>query len=299
MKLAMEKRLKFIDSRLFWEGCIRRKNLEDFFRTSTPQATKDIKMYTNLAPNNINYDTKAKQYVATKDFTPHFGEPTSEDYLTRLLHLKRKGPSSEFFCGTIIDYEEMPRIRRYVDREILKSIVLAIKDKRAIRISYQSMSSDLPQKRWISPHSLAHDGNRWHIRAFCYKKNIYCDFNIGRVLKIYDMCESDFGKSLDYAWNTDIRLLITAHPKLKGGKKSCIELDYDMIDGRREFSIKAAFYFYAQKLFGFDVKNQTLKGEQQQIVLENYEEVNLKLEIIQEMNAKAIAQTISEGAQII
>lgn len=298
MNLAIKKRLKFIDSRLFWEGSLRRRNLEEFFRTSTPQATKDIKMYTSLAPENIIYDPKAKRYIATSKFKPHFDEPTSEDYLTRLLHLKRTSQSNDFFCGTIIDYEKMPRVRRHVDRDVLRSVVTAIKGKLAINISYQSMSSDFPIKRWVAPHSLAFDGYRWHIRAFCYRKKIYCDFNLGRVLKTYDMRESAFGKSLDYAWNTDICFIISAHPDLKGGKKSCVELDYEMVDGSREFSIKAAFNFYAQKLFGFDVGNKNLRGEEQQVVLRNYEEVKLKLEFLQEMNAKVIAQTISEGAKI-
>jgi len=299
MSLAMNKRLKFIESRLFWEGKIRRKNLEDFFKISTPQATKDIKKYGEMASGNLEYDTKSKQYVVTDSFKPHYEDPTAEDYLTRLLHLKRKSPSGEFFCGPIVEYDQFPKLSRHVDRNALKKIVSAIHDKQAIKINYQSMTNDFPTDRWIAPHSLAYDGNRWHVRAFCYKKKIYCDFNIGRVLNTYAFANSDFDKSLDYSWNTDIELIIAPHPNLIGGKRSCVELDYDMKGGQRMFSIKAAFYFYAKNIFYFDEGNVESIGEEQQIILTNHKEVIMKLAILEEMNDKAIAVAISEGAKLL
>ncbi len=134
MNLTTRKRLKFIEFRLFWEGNIRRKNLEDFFKISTPQATKDIKKYGELAPGNLEYDTKGKRYVIADSFAPHFKEPTAEDYLTRLLHLKRESDSGEFFCGHIIDYEQFPILSRHVNTNVLKSIVVAIRDKLSIKI---------------------------------------------------------------------------------------------------------------------------------------------------------------------
>lgn len=299
MSLAIKKRLKFIESRLFWEGKIRRKHLEDFFKISTPQATKDIKHYSDLAPDNLEYDTKGKQYVAKKPFKPCFEEPTAEDYLTRLLHLKRRSDSGEFFCGPIVNYEQFPKLSRHVDHDVLKNVIIAIRDKSAIKINYQSMSADSPKNRWVAPHSLAYDGNRWHVRAFCYKKQIYCDFNIGRILKTFQFAESNFDKSLDYAWNTDIDLTIAPHPGLKGGKRACVKLDYNMVDGQRIFSIKAAFYFYARQLFGFNEENEKDKGEKQQIILSNLEEVKMKLAILEEMNEKAINIAISEGAKLL
>lgn len=299
MSLAIKKRLKFIESRLFWEGKIRRKHLEDFFKTSTPQATKDLKEYKNLAPDNLFYDTKSKQYVVGKSFKAHFEEPTAEDYLTRLLHLKRKSDSGDFFCGPIVKFETFPKLSRHVDRDVLKNIVLAIRDRSAVEINYQSMSTDSPTDRWLAPHSLAYDGNRWHVRAFCYKKKIYCDFNIGRIFKTIQYADNEFGKSLDYAWNTDIDLVISPHPALKGGKRACVELDYDMTDGSRIFSIKAAFYFYARQLFGFSEENETQKGEKQQIILSNSEEVKMKMNILEEMNENAIKDAILEGAKLL
>lgn len=299
MNLAVEKRLKFIESRLFWEGNIRRKNLEDFFKISTPQATKDIKKYGELAPNNLEYDTKRKQYVTADSFKPYFEEPSAENYLGRLLHLKRKSESGEFFCGSLVEYEQFPKVSRHVDRNTLKKIVEAIRYNLAIRIKYQSMSRESPSKRWIAPHSLAYDGNRWHIRSFCYNKKIYCDFNIGRVLSTYESIGSDFKKSLDYSWNNDIDLIIAPHPDLKGGKRSCVELDYDMKDGQKLFRIKAAFYFYAKQLFGFGEECLESKGEKQQIILTNHQEVEMRLSILKEMNNKAINTAISEGATLL
>ena len=72
MRWSTRKRLEFIESRLFWDGKISRKDLTDYFDVSVPQATKDLKMYSELAPENIHYDNRAKHYQAGTNFKPEF-----------------------------------------------------------------------------------------------------------------------------------------------------------------------------------------------------------------------------------
>jgi WYL domain len=296
MNIAAKKRLKFIESRLYWEGWIRRGNIEDFFQISTPQATKDIKEYKNSAPDNISYDPVAKMYVRGKNFEPTFEEPCSEDYLTRLLHLKRRTSQNEFFCGTITNHVTIPRIRRFVDTKILRNLTKALNDKMAIKISYQSMTKDSPTSRWITPHSLAHDGNRWHVRAFCHEKHFFSDFNLSRILQIIEFKEESIEESLDYQWNTEISLEIEPNHSLSGGKRACIELDYDMDeDGKKEFKIPAAFYHYAKIIYGFDVNKDDKGGLKQQIILKNKTEVEQKFDLLHEMSISAINNEITQG----
>jgi WYL domain len=295
MNIAVTKRLKFIESRLFWEGWIRRSNIEDFFQISTPQATKDIKEYKDRAPDNISYDSAAKMYVRGLNFKPTFEEPCSEDYLTRLLHLKRRTSQNEFFCGSIANHVTIPRIRRFVDTKILRDLIKALNDKMAIKISYQSMSKDSPTSRWITPHSLAHDGNRWHVRAFCHEKHFFSDFNLSRILQVIEFKEEAIEESLDYQWNTDISLEIKPNPSLSGGKRACIELDYDMIDGKKEFKIPAAFYHYTKINYGFDINKDDKGGQKQQIVLKNKTEVEQKIDLLHEMSTSAIEKEIAKG----
>jgi hypothetical protein len=51
IKWGAEKRLEFIDFRLFWEGAINRVDIMDQFGVSVPQASKDLSLYQEKAPN--------------------------------------------------------------------------------------------------------------------------------------------------------------------------------------------------------------------------------------------------------
>ena len=74
----IEKRLEFIDFRLYWEGRINRSDLTDFFGVSVPQASTDLAQYQEMAPNNTVYDKTLKTYVAASSFEPQFFTPSAQ-----------------------------------------------------------------------------------------------------------------------------------------------------------------------------------------------------------------------------
>lgn len=53
LRWGIERRLEFIDFRLFWEGRINRSDLTDQFGISTPQASADLARYQEMAPSNL------------------------------------------------------------------------------------------------------------------------------------------------------------------------------------------------------------------------------------------------------
>ena len=59
---SVERRLEFIEFRLFWEGGVNRADLIDAFGISVPQASKDLSLYQERAPGNVVYDKSAKRY---------------------------------------------------------------------------------------------------------------------------------------------------------------------------------------------------------------------------------------------
>ena len=81
-------------------------------------------------------------------------------------------------------FEVVPTPHRNVDPEILRSTVNAIREKKALEIRYQSLSADRPHPtwRWISPHALAFDGQRWLARAFCHIEQNFLDFRLSQFL---------------------------------------------------------------------------------------------------------------------
>lgn len=288
MRWSAQKRIEFIEARLYWEGKISRKDLTDFFGISIPQATKDIKEYSAIASENIQYDSSAKQYVATQDFNPKISAPSSERYLTRLKLLREKKDSNKFFNGTAPPFSVMPSLKRFVDTELLRSLLLAIRNSEAVKINYQSMSFPQPKERWITPHSLGHDGSRWHVRALCHNAKTYKDFNLGRILSINETTRHVFDHSIDYQWHNEIDIKIAPHPLLEDSPKSLIERDYCMEGGQITVSIKAAFFYYYKLSMGFKDGHEESPPNEQQIILLNLEEAKTKTDLLKSMTESKI-----------
>ena len=68
MKYAIEQRLRFIDFLIHQYSKANRSALVDYFGISTPQATKDFKMYMKKAPDNIRYCHSDKAYLKNPEF---------------------------------------------------------------------------------------------------------------------------------------------------------------------------------------------------------------------------------------
>ncbi|MFZ2634264.1 MAG: WYL domain-containing protein [Desulfosalsimonadaceae bacterium] len=288
MQWSAQKRIEFIEARLYWDGKISRKDLTEFFGISIPQATKDLKKYSALAPENIKYDLSAKQYKATKNFNPKISTPCSEIYLTRLKLLQEKRDSNKFFNGIPPSFSVMPSLRRFVDKEILRGLLRAIHNNEAVKIYYQSMISPLPKERWISPHALGYDGSRWHLRGLCHDEKKYKDFNLGRILSINGSTKHVFDHSIDYEWHNEIDITIAPHPLLEDGPKSFIERDYCMEGGQITVSLKAAFFHYFKMNFGFRDGYENASPHEQQIILLNLTEIEAKIELLKSMTESKI-----------
>jgi hypothetical protein len=52
---GVERRLEFIEFRLFWEGRVNRSDLMEVFGVSVNQASTDLNRYLGMAPNNMLY----------------------------------------------------------------------------------------------------------------------------------------------------------------------------------------------------------------------------------------------------
>jgi hypothetical protein len=63
LRPALLMRLQFIESLLAHYGHLNRSVLMDFFALSAPQATRDFRVYLELAPGNAVYDPAARVYL--------------------------------------------------------------------------------------------------------------------------------------------------------------------------------------------------------------------------------------------
>jgi len=266
---GQDRRLEFIDFRLRWDGKLNRSDLTDFFGISVPQASLDIAKYTELAPGNLAYDRSFRVYVAPSTFTPLF--PTSEGsrYLNELLAAAaglRDDQSS--FLAWAPPVATVPSPGRNLNIDVLVALLRAIREGSAIRVLYQSMTRPRPTMRSLTPHALAHDGFRWHARAYCHARMQFRDFVIARML-VVDGYEAALAQAdADQEWHKLVPLVLTPHPKLSEAHRRAIELDFGMKDGQVEFLCRQAFLFYALRHLRLDLDGSA-KPEAQQLALKN------------------------------
>ena len=275
---AVRRRLHFIDFRLTWEGQINRGDLVETFGISIPQASSDLALYQDLGDGNVSYDKSLKAYIAAEQFEPVFGSPDAQDYLSRLRAISYglSSPSAAW-VGRMPMVETVPYPKRAVAPGTLRHVLRAISDKRAIRVRYQSFSRPEPSFRWIAPHALGYDGHRWHARAYCYDREGFVDFALGRVLAVRGDRPTDVEARDDRSWNTEIILLVGVNPELSPGQQKALELDYEMKKGRREIPVRAALVHYMRRWLRLDLDARQARPQQRQIVLLNAEEVEQQM----------------------
>lgn len=269
---VQERRLQFIDFRLRWQGQLNRMDLMEHFGISTPQASLDVALYISLATDNLEYNKTLRAYVATEHFQPLFGRTSARRYLAELFALKEGilEPSASFI-GRPPACEIAPSPARVLDDRTLARINRAILEGKSAHVLYQSMSSVDPSERWITPHALAYDGFRWHVRAFCHKREEYTDFVLARILDLIGTDTKPVPKT-DHQWDTIIDLILTPHPDLSLGAKKVIELDYGMTDGTLSLPCRQALLYYTLKRHGLLICNPT-DCREFQIILKNRAEV--------------------------
>ena len=80
---AQRERLAYIDFRLYFLGEIGRPDLIDRFGVAPAGATRDLALYREIAPKNIEFDGSSKVYRIGKTFAPIF-EHASQRVLSSL-----------------------------------------------------------------------------------------------------------------------------------------------------------------------------------------------------------------------
>ncbi len=190
LKWGVERRLEFIEFRLFWEGGVNRSDIVEMFDVSVPQASKDLTLYQERAPGNAIYDKSAKRYVAAPDFSPLFLKPDPDGYLSRLRSLAEGlTDSSDSWIANqpVTDIALTPR--REVGAGVLKSVLQTLRENRSVEVYYQSMGSRRTDPIWrrMTPHAFGYDGFRWHVRGYCHIDEKYKDFLLPRILGVRHM----------------------------------------------------------------------------------------------------------------
>lgn len=281
MRWSVEKRLEFIEFRLFWEGGINRSDIMDHFGVSVPQASKDLNLYEEKAPGNLVYDKKAKRYLASSTFNLEFLEPNSDAYLVQLRsNTQSNAKLQESWISSAPECVTLPMPYRRVQVSVLRAILAAIRNSRAVEIQYQSMSVNRPEPewRWISPHAIGHDGLRWHVRSFCHIDQKFKDFILSRGLKVRGDAEPAATPEEDRCWREFFEVILAPNPVLSEAQKAVIAQDFEMKKHTVKVPVRKALLYYFQKRLRLDVDETLDKPDENPVVVANRVEFDAALE---------------------
>ncbi|MFP4315002.1 MAG: WYL domain-containing protein [Desulfovibrionales bacterium] len=274
----MEKRLarqqlEYIEFKLYWENAVTRKDLMEFFGVSRPQASILLKRYQEIAPENIRYDLSNKRYVRAREFSPLLISPSPEGYFNHLVQAKDgKDLGIVGFAQTGPGCDVVRPLQRRVEPGVLQKTIEAIRDGFSLRILYQSMTSDAPTMRIISPHAFVYDGSRWHVRAYCHSSRGFRDFVLIRIAVVAGREEEYVPPTDDHFWREKAEVKIGPHPELSPTQQEIIARDYGMKNGFRSIALRKALVFYfLQHLRLLDIDLRSPR--EQQIVLLNRDEL--------------------------
>ena len=267
---SVERRYEFMEFRVYWQGNINRSDLMEAFGISVQQASKDFANYIDGRKSNLTYDKSLRTYLRGKNFKPRYFQPDAAEYFAQLQAVEQGlVPEAQSWISFFPGYAAPPVPARGVDPQVLRDVLSAIRDKAALKITYQSMSRPEPTARWIEPHALAFDGFRWHARAFCQNDGVFKDFLLSRIVDVGELGQLTATAEQDEAWNVEVVLEIEPHPGLSDTQRRAIEMDYGMVDGRAEIAVRRALLFYALKRLGLDTDPAARRPQDQQIVLKN------------------------------
>lgn len=261
---GQRERLAYIDFRLYFFGEIGRPDLSGRFGVAPAGATRDLALYREIAPQNIEFDGSNKIYRIGKDFAPLF-EHASQRVLSALALGFGDGVNGE--SHTLLPCES-PAVLSSPKMEVLAPICRAIHAKRPVAIRYHSMSSG-ESERVIVPFALVDTGLRWHVRAFDRKSGEFRDFVITRIeapTLLDEEPKANERPDNDIQWTRIVELDFVPHPRLS--RPEIIRMDYGMTDGSIRMRVRAAVAGYMLLRWSVDASpDHSLKEEQYRLWL--------------------------------
>lgn len=251
-------RLAFVELRVRFIGEIRRQDLVTRFCIQSAAATRDLALYKELAPGNIEYDAKGKTYVIGADFRQVF-DFSPQRVLSWLTQGFGDGEPMRTKAWVA---SESPSMLTYPTLDVLASVTRAIHQVCPLEIEYHSISSGRTERE-IVPFALIDNGLRWHVRAFDRKSQEFRDFVITRithpvVLKGQPVAAHETSNQ-DIQWTRIVELELVPHPDRP--RPEITEMDYGMHDGKLRMKLRAATAGYILRKWSVDCSpDHSLRG---------------------------------------
>lgn len=255
---TQRERLAYVDFRLYFFGEVGRPDLASRFGVAPAGATRDLALYREIAPQNIEFDGSNKIYRIGQAFAPLF-DHASQRVLSALALGFGDGVNGA--TQPLLPCES-PSALSNPRMDVLAPICRAIHAKRPVAIRYHSMSSG-ESERVIVPFALVDTGLRWHVRAFDRKSREFRDFVVTRIeapTMLDEEPHTNERPDNDIQWTRIVELDFVPHPRLE--RPEIIKMDYGMKEGVIRMRIRAAVAGYMLLRWSVDCSpDHSLTGE--------------------------------------
>jgi predicted DNA-binding transcriptional regulator YafY len=146
---------------------------------------------------------------------------------------------------------------RAVRPEVVREVIKACRNASSLKILYASMPTPQIHERVISPHTLVYTGFRWHVRAWCHKRQDFRDFLLSRIDRTPKPCvESTPPAESDSLWNEKITLTLLPNTLLSDAQKALVERDFGMPEGRLQLTVRKALAHYTLQRYQAAISEQ-------------------------------------------
>lgn len=277
VKWASRQRLEYIEIMAYYTGIVSRSDVAEAFGLSDAAATKDLKLYNDLVPGNLQYQHSVFGFVPAQDFTEQFADLSPARVLPMMARnlAVAGGPyGDESIYGLMM--ERLPLPVRLPDKPILAQITRAIRRHLKLRVSYRSLTPQEPtRQRILEPHSLVNSGLRWHVRAYNEEHYDFRDYVLSRFTAAQSLDElAESSMQYDDDWMEQVTLKLCPHPGLDALRRDSLVLDYAAPDGVIEIPVRRALIGYVlQRMMVDTTRDHSLNPHAYQLALVNRDDI--------------------------
>lgn len=255
VKWTTRQRLQFIEMLAWYTGVVTRGAVARAFGNSDAAATKDLKLYNDLAPGNLVYNHNVFGFVPHDSFQPLFAD-LSPVVVLPILAANLAVTNGPYGADPIygIATAALPLPVRLPNRHTLAQITRAIHRHSKLSIQYRSLSDqDSSRDRIVEPHTLVDTGLRWHMRAYQEASYDFRDFVLSRVSEAECLdAPAESNMQYDDDWVEYVSLRLAPHVGLDAARRSSLLLDYGASDDVIEMSVRRALLGYLLQRLNID-----------------------------------------------
>lgn len=277
VKWATRQRLQYIEIMAWYAGVVTRSDVARAFGLSDPAATKDLKLYGDLAPGNLVYHHSVFGFVPGAGFAAVFADLTPAVVLP-VIAANLAVANGPYGDGLIygLPTASLPLPARLPNAHTLAQITRAIHDRRKLRVSYRSLSRrESGAERILEPHTLVNTGLRWHVRAYSEDTCDFRDFVLSRVMaaECLEMA-AESGGQYDDDWVETVSLKLAPHSGLDASRRENLLLDYGVSGNVIEVKVRRALLGYVLQRLDVDTTpDHSLNPDACQLMLVNRDEI--------------------------